>query len=96
MAGESSMFSQTPESFLHGGPSVPSGYQSLSGTLSKETPQPIENVLSSGIDGLKIETSNEKQIFTMCGNIPNPQAQGNQFPSGGQRQGTQLPPGGQP
>jgi len=96
MAGESSMFSQTPESFLHGGPSVPAGYQSLSGTFSGATPQPIENVLSSGLDGLKIETSNAEQVYMMSGNIPNPQAQGSQFPSGGQPQGTQLPPGGQP
>ena len=32
MSGESSMFSESPETFLYGGPSVPAGYQSLSGT----------------------------------------------------------------
>ena len=90
------MFSQTLESFLHGGPPVPSGYQALSGTFSGAAPQPIENVLSSGLNGLKIETSNAEQIFMMSGNVPNPQPQGSQLPPRGQSQGNPLPPGGQP
>ena len=42
MSGESSMFSQSPEEFLHSGPSVPSRYQALSGTFSGAAPQLIE------------------------------------------------------
>ena len=90
------MFSQTSESFLHGGPPIPSGYQALSSTFSRASPQPIENVLSSGLNGLKIETSNAEQIFMMSGNLPNPQQQGRQLPPGRQAQGNPLPPGGQP
>ena len=88
------MFSQTPEAFLHGGPSVPSGYQALSGTFSGAAPQPIEQMLSSGFNGVKTETSNAAQIYMMSGNIPNPQPQGSQLPPGGPIQGNPLLLGG--
>ena len=96
MSSESSMFSQSPETFLYGGPFVPSEYQSLSGTFPGATPQPIEKVLSSGKNETKTETLNAEQIFMMSGNIPNPQPQGSQLPPGGQPKGSQLLPGGQP
>lgn len=88
------MFSQSPETFLSSGPSVPLGYQSLSGTFLGATPQPIEQVLSSGSNGTQI--LNAEQILMMYGSIPNPQPQGSQLPPGGQPQGSQLLPGGQP
>ena len=45
------MFSQSLETFLYGGPSVPLGYQSLTGTFSGASPQPIEHELSTGNNG---------------------------------------------
>ena len=90
------MFSQTSEEFLHGGPFVPPGYQALSGTFSGAALQPIEQVLSSGLNGFRTKTSNVEQIFMMFGNILNPQPQGSQLLPGGQPLGSQLPPGGQP
>jgi len=43
----SSMFSQTPKTFLYGGPSIPSGYQSLTGNFSGASPRPIEHEIST-------------------------------------------------
>ena len=90
------MFSQSPETFLYGGPSVPSRYQSLSGIFSGATPQPTEQVLSYDTNGTKTETLNVEQFFMMSGNIPNPQPQGSQLLPRGQPQGSQLLPGGKP
>jgi hypothetical protein len=69
----------------------PTGYQSLSGTFSGASPQPIEQGLLTGNNG-NIPLSVE-DIFMMSGSIPNPQPQGGQLPPGGQ---PQLMPGGQP
>ena len=88
------MFSQSPESFLYGGPSVPSGYQSLTGTFSGASPQPIEHGISTGNNGT--QPLSVEEILMMYGTIPNPQPQGSQLPPGGQPQGTQLSPRGQP
>jgi len=99
------MFSQSPETFLHGGPSVPSGYQSLAGTFSGASPQPSQQGLLTGNNGTK--PLSVEDILMMLGTIPNTQPQGGQLPPrgqpqgpqispGGQPQGTQLPPGGQP
>ena len=41
MSRQSSMFTQSPESFLYGGPSVPSGYQSLFGTFWEHLLNPL-------------------------------------------------------
>ena len=60
MLGESSMFSESPETFLYGGSSFPSGYQSLSGTFSGAAPQPIEQMLSSGTNGTNTDTLNRE------------------------------------
>ena len=84
------MFSQSSETFLYGGPTVPLGYQSLSGTFSGESPRQTEHQLSHGSNGNK--TLNTEQIFMMSGSIPNPQPQGSKLPPGGQ--GSQLLPGG--
>jgi hypothetical protein len=94
MSRQSSMFTQSPESFLYGGPSVPSGYQSLSGTFSGASPQPIEQGLLTGSNGTK--PLSVEDILMMSGTIPNPQPQGGQLPPGGQPQNPQLSPGGQP
>lgn len=94
MSRQSSMFTQTPKTFLFGGLSIPSGYQSLSGTFSGASPRPLEQVLSSGSNGTQV--LNVEQILMMSGSIPNPQPQGSQLPPGGQPQGNQLPPGEQP
>lgn len=48
MSRQSSMFSQYLETFLYGDPSVPSGYQSLIGTFSEASSQPIEQGLLTG------------------------------------------------
>ena len=53
MSRQSSMFSQSPETFLYGSPAVPSGYQSLTGTFSGASPQPIEQGLLTGNNGTK-------------------------------------------
>jgi len=45
------MFSQTPEAFLYGSPSVPSGYQSLTGTFSGAYAQPIGHELLTSNNG---------------------------------------------
>lgn len=45
------MFSQTLETFLYGGPSVPLGYQLLTGFFSGASPQPIEYDISTGNNG---------------------------------------------
>ena len=90
MSRQSSMFSQSPETFLYGGPTVTLGYQSLSGTFSR-TPQLTEHQLSPGNNGTK--TLNVEQILMMSSSIPNSQPQGSQLPLGGQ--GSQLPPGGE-
>ena len=51
MSRQSSMFSQTPEAFLYGSPSVPSGYQSLTGTFSGAYAQPIGHELLTSNNG---------------------------------------------
>jgi len=94
MSRQLSMFSQSPETFLHGGPSVPSGYQSLSGTFSGASPQPSQQGLLTGNNGTK--PLSVEDILMMSGTIPNPQPQGGQLPPGGQPQGPQISPGGQP
>lgn len=81
MSRQSSMFSQTPETFLFSGPSVPLGYQSLSATFSGASPRPIEQVLSSGSNGTQV--LNAEQILMMYGSIPNPQPQGVSIRLGG-------------
>jgi len=43
----SSMFTTTPESYLYGASSVPSGYQSLSGTHSGVASSPWSSPMSS-------------------------------------------------
>ena len=68
----------------------------MSGTFSRAAPRSIEHILSSGLNGIKTETSNAEQIFMMSSNILNPQPQGSQLPPRGQFQGNQLLPGGQP
>lgn len=80
------MFPQTLETFLYGDPSVPSGYQSLTGDFSGASPRPIEHGISisnNGTQSLSIE-----EILMMSGTIPNLQPQGSQLPPGGQPQGT--------
>lgn len=52
------MFSESIETFLYGGSAIPLGYQSLSGTFSGAAPQPIEQVLSSGMNGTSTGTLN--------------------------------------
>ena len=94
MSRQSSMFTQSPESFLYGGPSVPSGYQSLSGTFSRASPQPIEQGLLTGSNGTK--PLSVEDILMMSSSIPNTQPRGGQLPPGGQPQNPQLSPGGQP
>ena len=81
MSGQSSMFTQSPESFLYGGPSVPSGYHSLAGTFSGASPQPIEQRLFTGSNGAK--PLSVEDILMMSGSIPNSQPQGGQLPPGG-------------
>ena len=99
------MFSQYQETFLHGGLSVPLGYQSLAGTFSGESPHPSQQGLLTGNNGTK--PLSVEDILMMSETIPNPKPQGGQLPPGGQPQdpqislggqpqGTQLPPGGQP
>jgi len=82
MSRQSSMFSQSPETFLYGGPSVPSRYQSLIGTFSGASPQPIEQGLLNGNNGTK--PLSVEDILMMLGAIPNPQPQGGQLLPGGQ------------
>ena len=68
------MFSQSPETFLYDSPSIRSGYQSLSGTFSGASPQPIEQGLLTGNNGTK--PLSVEYILMMSGTIPNPQPQG--------------------
>lgn len=75
------MFSQNLETFLYGGPSVPSGYQSVSGTVSGESPQPIEHGVSTGHN--ETPSLSVEEILMMSGAIPNPQPQGSQILPGG-------------
>ena len=79
----------SPDAYLYGGPSVPVGYQSISGTFSGASPHPYEQKLltrSSGSSQLSAE-----EILMMSG-----QPQGSQLPPGGQPQGTSYAFGGQP
>jgi len=88
------MFSQSPKTILYGSPSVPSRYQSLTGTFSGASPQPIEQGLLTSSN--KNKPLSVEDILMMSGTIPNPQPQGGQLSHGGKPQGTQLSPGGQP
>jgi len=94
MSGQSSTFTQSPESFVYGGPSVPSGYQSLSGTFVGASPQPIEHGLLTGNNGNRLLGAGD--IYMMLGSTPSSQPQGGQLPPGGQPQGLQVMTGGQP
>jgi len=94
MSRQSSMFSQSPETFLHGGPSVPFRCQALAGTFSGASPQPSQQGLLIGNNGTK--PLSVEDILMMSGTIPNPQPQGSQLPPKGQPQGPQISPGGQP
>ncbi len=89
MSSPSSMYSQSPEAYLYGGPSVPAGYQSISSTFSGASPRPIEQNFLNGSNGTKPLSAEE--IMMMLG-----QPQGGQLPHGGKPQGTQYVPGGQP
>jgi hypothetical protein len=89
MSGQSSVFTQSPESFLHGGPSVPTGYQSLSGTFAGASPQPIDHGLLVGNSGNVPLSIGD--IYMMSGSVPVTQPQGGQLPPGGQ---PSLMPGG--
>jgi len=91
MSGQSSTFTQSSESFMYGGPSVPSGYQSLFGTFAGASPQPIEHGLVTGNIGN--QPLGMGDIYMMSGSTPSSQPQGGQLPPGGQSQNT---PGGQP
>ena len=88
------MFSQSPKTFLYGGPSVPSGYQSLTGTFSRASPKPIEHGISTGNN--RTQPLSVEKILMMSGTTPNPQPQGSQLLPRGQPQGAQLSPRGQP
>ena len=68
------MFTQSPESFFYSGPSVPSRYQSLSGTFLGASPQPIEQGLLTGNNGNKLLSVED--ILMISGSIPNLQPQG--------------------
>lgn len=71
MSRQSSMFSQSPEAFLYGHPSVPIGYQSLSSTFSGASSQPIEQGLLTGNNGTK--PLSVEDILIVSSTIPNPQ-----------------------
>ena len=86
--------SQSLETFFHGGPSVPVGYQSLAGTFSGASPQPSQQGLLTGNNGTKLLSVED--ILMMSGTVPNLQPQGGQLQPGGQPQGPQVMPGGQP
>jgi len=88
------MFTQLPEPFLYGGPSVPSRYQSLSGTFAGASAQPIEQGLLTRNNSTK--PLSVEDILMMSGTIPYPQPQGGQLPPGGQPHNPQVSPGGQP
>ena len=66
---------------MYGGPSVPFWYQSLTGTFSGASRQPIEQGLLTGNDETK-PLSVEDNLM-MSGTLPNPQPQGGQLPPGG-------------
>jgi len=74
MSRQWSMFSQSPETSLYGGPYVSSGYQSLAGTFLGALPQLIEQGLLTGNNGTKL--SSVEDILIMLGTVPNPQPQG--------------------
>ena len=78
------MFIESIETFLYGGPYVPIGYQSLSGTFSGESPLPNKPMSSSGPNE---STMNNEQVYMMSGNIPNHDSQGSNISPGGQPQG---------
>lgn len=102
MSGQSSTFTQSYESLMYGGPSVPSRYQSLSGTFAGASPRPIEHGLVTGNIGN--QQLGVGDIYMMSGSTPSSQPQGGQVPPGGQSQvalggqpqGTQIVAGGQP
>ncbi len=79
----------SPDAYLYGGPSVPVGYQSISGTFSGASPRPYEQKLLAGSSGNSQLSAEE--ILMMSG-----QPQGSQLPPGGPPQGTPYAPGGQP
>ena len=76
MSGESSMFSESLETFLYGGPSIPTGYQSLSDTFSGASPFPRKPMSSSCLNESNTGTLNNEQVYMMSGNISNPTSQG--------------------
>ena len=76
----------SPNAYLYGGPSVPIGYQSISGTFSGASPRPYEQKLLAGSSGSSQLSAEE--ILMMSG-----QPQGSQFPPGGQPQGQYVPTG---
>lgn len=94
MSNWSSMFSQNPETFLYGSPSILSGYQSVSGTFSGTSPQPIEHGVSTGHN--ETPPLSVEEFLMMSSAIPNLQPQVSQIPPGGQPQGNQFPPRGKP
>ena len=79
----------SPEAYLYSGPSVPAGYQSISGTFSGASPRTFDQKLLAGSSGNSQLSAEE--ILMMSG-----QPQGSQLPPGGQPQGTSYLPRGQP
>ena len=90
------MFSALPESYLYGGPSVPLGYQSLSGIFSGAASSPEKIIQSPGPNESHTENLNVEQVYMMSGNIPNHDPQISNLPPRGHPQGSNLPPGGKP
>ena len=86
--------SQSSETFVHGGPSVPVGYQCLAGNFSVASPQPSQQGLLTGSNRTK--PLSVEDILMMSGTVPNLQPQGGQLLPGGQPQGTQFVSEGQP
>ena len=83
MSSDSSMFTESPETFLYGGPSVPVCYQPLSGTFSGASPLPNKPMSSSSMNESNTGTLNNEKVYMMSGNIPNPGSQGSNLSTGG-------------
>ena len=95
MSGDSSIFTESPKILLYGGPSVPAGYQSLSGMFSGASPFPRKPMSSFGLNESNTRTLNNERVYMMSGNISNPTSQGSNIQPGGLPKNRKIQHGGQ-
>lgn len=85
MSTDSSMFSSSIKIFSYGGPSVPAGYQSLSGCFSGASPSSEASTMLIGLFSSNAQALTTEYIFKFSRNNPQDSSSGGYIPLGGKQ-----------